>query len=225
MNKKVGINDYEIAQSVAKLLLEIKAFDIKLPPSYFTYTSGLKSPIYLDNRLVMSYPKTRRKILDYYIEFIIHKIQLENVEWISATATSAIPLGAWIAERLRLPMVYYRPTSKLYGKGKQIEGYLREGSKVLIIEDHISTGMSAVEHAKAVREGGAKVNYCIATTTYETQEAQNNFRDNEITLIALTTGKIIVETAIKEGLLNQKDKEIVDLWFLSPQKWAESFGL
>lgn len=220
-----------LSGKVASLLLKIGAMTFRFNPPY-TYTTGLKSPIYLDNRLVMSYPKIREKIINYYIDVIKKNIGLRNVEWISATATTAIPHGAWVAHKLRLPLVFVRPTTKMagvgkktYGKGNKMEGYLRKGAKVVIIEDHISTGTSAIDNARAIRENGGKVNYCIASTTYETTLAKKNFKEDKIKLITLTTGKIIVETAFKEKKLTKKQKEIVDLWLQNPPIWARKMGI
>lgn len=212
-----------IAHNIAKLLLSIKAVTFRFDPPY-TYTSGLKSPIYLDNRLVMSYPNVRDKIINYYVQAIKKEIGLKNVEWISATATAAIPHAAFVADKLKLPMVYVRPTTKKYGKGNQIEGYVKKGSKVLIVEDHISTAESVAGNAQAIRGVGGIVKYCITTTTYETKKAQKNIEKAKLKLITLTTGKLIVETAFKEGYLSEKEKKSVDLWFANPPAWAKKMG-
>lgn len=210
-------------EDVAKLLLSIGAMTFRFNPPY-TYTSGLKSPVYLDNRLVMSYPNVRKKIIKFYIDVIKEKIGLENVDWISATATAAIPQGAWVADSLNLPMVFVRPTTKTYGKGGKVEGYLKKGSNVLIIEDHISTAESVAGNAESIRELGGTVKYCIAATTYETKKSQDRLKEINVELITLTTGKIIVETALKTGKLTQKEKEMVDLWFSDPPSWAKKMG-
>lgn len=216
--------DTKISSKVAKLLLSIKAVTFRFNPPY-TYTSGLKSPIYLDNRLIMSYPKIRDKIVSYYIDAIKNNIGMKQVEWISATATAAIPHAAFVADKLKLPMVYVRPTTKKYGKGNQIEGYIKKGSKVLIVEDHISTAESVVGNAKAIRDVGGLVQYCITTTTYETKRSQENISNNKLKLVNLTSGKIIVETAYQEGYLNEKEKESTNLWFKDPTNWVKKVGL
>lgn len=212
-----------ISRQTAKLLLSIKAVTFRFDPPY-TYTSGLKSPIYLDNRLVMSYPDVRDKIIGYYILAIKEKIGLKKVEWISATATAAIPHAAFVADKLKLPMVYVRPTTKKYGKGNKIEGYIKKGSRVLIVEDHISTAESVAGNADAIRGVGGIVKYCITTTTYQTKKAQENIKKAKLKLIALTTGKLIVETAFKEGYLSEKEKKSVDLWFENPPAWSKKMG-
>ncbi len=218
------VSDTNISEKVAKLLLKIGGMTFRFNPPY-TYTSGLKSPVYLDIRLVMSHPEVRKKIVSYYIDVIKNKIKLENVEWISATATAAIPLGAWVAGSLNLPMVYVRPSTKTYGKGGKVEGYLKKGAKVLIIEDHISTAESVVGNAQSIRELGGNILYCVATTTYQTKKASDALSANNIQLITLTTGKKVVETAAKNGYLTLKEKEMVDVWFADPPNWAKKMGL
>ncbi len=217
-----AIVDSKIAQEVAKIFLKIKAVTFRFDPPY-TYTTGLKSPIYLDNRLIISYPEIRNKIINYYLDIINSSIGPAKIDYISATATAAIPQGTLIADRLNLPMVYVRPTTKAYGKGGKVEGYLKKGSRVLVIEDQISTGNSAVNNAQSLRELGAEVEYCITTTTYEISKALELLAKNKIKLYSLTTGRIIVDTAFKKRHLSQKEKEMVDLWFENPILWEEKW--
>jgi orotate phosphoribosyltransferase len=173
----------------------------------------------------MSYPKVRDEIITSYIEVIEENIGRENIDYISATATAAIPQGSWIADRLHLPMVFVRPSTKMHGKGSKVEGFLKKGSRLVIIEDHISTAESVKGNALSIRELGGYTKYCIATTTYQTTLSEKNLQENEIELIALTTGKIIIEQAFKKGLLNKEQKESVDLWFLDPPSWAAKMGI
>lgn len=209
---------------VAELLLSINAVTFRFDPPY-TYTTGLKSPIYIDNRIILSYPKARNQIVEFYIKTIKEKIGLKEVEWISATATAAIPQGVLVADRLNIPLVYVRPTTKAYGKGGKVEGYLEKSKKVLIIEDHISTAASVVGNAQAIRELGGIIKYCIATTTYETQKSMENLKNENIELFSLTTAKTIIETAMQKGLISDKEKESVDIWLQDPPSWTQKFGL
>ena len=213
-----------LAEEVSRLLFKINAVSFKFDPPY-TFTSGLKSPIYLDNRLIISYPEVRKQIIDYYVQVIKDDIGLDNVDWISGTATAAIPHAAFIANELNLPMVYVRSVAKKHGKGEQIEGYLKKGAKVLVIEDHISTGGSSIGNAEAIRVAGGIVEYCIATTSYESDKSVQNFKDSNINLHYLVSGKQIVDTALQEGVLSQKQKKSVDLWFDNPPVWAEKVGV
>ena len=216
-------NQLNVSEKVAKILLQIDAVSFRFNPP-FTYTSGLKSPIYLDNRIIMSYPKERKQIIDYYVLTIKKIIGLENVDYISGTATAAIPQASWVAGRLDLPMVYVRPSTKSYGKGNKLEGHLKKGVNVVIIEDHISTATSVVNNAITLRECGGKVTYCVATTTYETEQSKLILKENKIKVLALTTGGDIVQQALKVGLLKPKEKEIVDLWLKDSSTWGKRMG-
>lgn len=209
------LNDIEI--KTARLLIKINAVSFRYNPP-FIFTTGIKSPIYLDNRIVMSYPKERKIIIDYYIEILKEKVGLKNIDCISATASAAIPQGAWIAEKLDIPMIYVRPTTKIYGKGNKIEGYFPKKSKVVIIEDHISTATSVAGNAQSVRELGGIVKYCVATTTYETAVSKKILSENKVQLFALTTGQIVVEQAYQMKVINENEKKQVDKWFQNPQK-------
>jgi orotate phosphoribosyltransferase len=128
-----------IQEEAANILLNIKAVSFRFDPP-FTYTSGLKSPIYLDNRLVMSHPDERSQIIKLYVETIKQHIGIENVQCVSGTATAAIPQASWIADHLSVPMVFVRSSAKAHGKQRKLEGFVQKGDRVLIIEDHISTG-------------------------------------------------------------------------------------
>lgn len=207
-----------IAQKTARLLLQIHAVTFRFNPPY-TFTSGIKSPMYTDNRVIMSYPLIRKKIINLYSEVIKKEIGLEHVDYISATATAAIPQGSWIADKLNLPMVFVRSSKKTYGKENQMEGYLKKGSNVVVIEDLISTGKSSIGNALTIQEMGGKVKYCVATTTYEMKKASIAFKKNKIKLFALTTGKIIAQEAEKLGLLNGNQKESVFAWLHDPNHW------
>ena len=213
-----------ISEEVAKLLLSIGVMTFRFDPPY-TYTTGLKSPVYLDNRLVMSYPEVRKKIVNYYIKVLKEEIGLENVEWISATASAAIPQGAWVSWQLNLPMVFVRPSTKSYGKGNKVEGYIKKGSKVVIIEDHISPAESVAGNAAAMRELGGVVEYCVTTTSYQSEKSLQTLKNSGIKLIPLTTGKILAETALKMGKITSDQKGKIDAWFTDPPNWAKKMGL
>lgn len=208
-----------IQQEAADILLSINAVSFRFDPP-FIYTSGLQSPIYLDNRLVMSHPRERSRIIELYIEIIKQHIGIENVGCVSGTATAAIPQAAWIADHLSVPMVFVRSSAKAHGKQRKLEGFFNKGEKVLIIEDHISTGGSALDNADTIREEGGIVEYCVATTTYETDAAHKAFEEKNVTIVALTSGKFIVEQAVKKGMLNSEQADLVYAWFDDPAGWA-----
>ena len=209
-----------IAEKVAKILLKIDAVSFRFNPP-FTYTSGIKSPVYLDNRVIMSHPKERKEVILLYIEVIKEKIGLSNIDYISGTATAAVPQASWVAGELDLPMVYVRPTTKSYGKGNKLEGHLKKGARVLIIEDHISTATSVINNAETIREMGGITSSCVATTTFETIQSKDALKQHGISLFPLTTGKIIVDEAFKQGVLTAKEKEETDLWLKDVDLWQK----
>lgn len=137
-----------IGKNIAKNLLEIKAVELR-PNDYFTWTSGLKSPIYCDNRLTMSYPKVRKEIAAGLSDLI--KEKYPDVEIVAGTATAGIPHAAWVSDILDLPMVYVRDSKKKHGKTNQIEGKVIKGNKVVVVEDLISTGISSINVVKALQ--------------------------------------------------------------------------
>ena len=206
------------SKEVARLLLEIKAVSFQFDPP-FTYTTGLRSPIYLDNRLVMSYPDVRKKICAFYADRV--RDIWGDVDVISATATGAIPMGAWLADELGLPLVFVRGSAKGHGKGNQMEGVLKKNQKVLIVEDHISTGASALENARVIGDNGGVVVGCIGTTSYETEVSKKNFERSDVRLEYLVSGKQIVEQAVAEDILSDQEKESVFDWFSDPTGWFD----
>ncbi len=210
------------ATEVAKILLEIKAVTLNSSQPY-TYASGMKSPIYCDNRLLMSYPDRREKIIQYFLEAIrLNKLEFDAIGGI---ATAGIPHAAWLAQQLGVPMIYVRSEAKEHGKQNQIEGRIEEGQRVLMIEDHISTGGSSVNAIKAAREAGAVVNDCLSVTTYELDKAKKAFSDADCNAYSLTNFTEIVGAAEKMKYINEKEKNIILEWNKDPQNWAGKHGL
>lgn len=221
--KKQTIVSDKHSADLAKILFKLKAVTFRFSPPY-TFTSGIKSPIYADNRVVMSHPKERNKMIDMYVDIIKKKIGLKNVNAISATATAAIPQGAWVADRLNLPLVYVRPSSKKYGKGNKMEGVLPKGAKVVVIEDHISTAGSVGNNVKTIKQLGGKVKYVITSTTYETKESERVLRANKVILYALSSGTTLVEEATKQKIIAKDKKNVVLEWLKDPVKWTKNHG-
>ncbi len=207
------------AKDVAHLLLEIQAVAIK-PTDPFTYTSGMVSPIYCDNRLIISYPEKREQIAQAFVDVIKDK-GLE-FDTIGGPATGAIPHAAWVAEKLGIPMIYIRGKAKGHGKQNQVEGVLTKGQRVLIIEDHISTGGSSLDAAEAVREQGGIVTDCIAISTYEMEAATNGFADAGIQLFTLTNFTALVDAAVETNAISADQQELVLSWNKDPQNWADN---
>jgi orotate phosphoribosyltransferase len=200
---------------IARILLEIAAVRLS-PKEPFTFTSGLKSPIYIDNRLVISYPEERKEIVKYMSE----KAKELDFDVVGGVATAGIHWAAWLSAMLDKPMVYIRDKAKSHGRQNQIEGLLKPGQKVLLIEDHVSTGKSSLDAVRVVREAGGIAEACIAITTYEFSEADALFAKERCRLITLTDFTSIIEQAVEMQYLSAKDKERVLEWSKSPKNWA-----
>ena len=198
-----------IQHKLAKELLAIEAVALR-PNDYFTWTSGIKSPIYCDNRITMSYPSIRREIAAGMVEVI--KEKYPAVEVIAGTATAGIPHAAWVSELLDLPMIYVRDSAKKHGKTNQIEGRVLEGQKVVIIEDLISTGLSSLKVAKALREAGAEVLGVVAIFSYELKKAHEAFSQAEVEYVTLTNYPVLVEEAVASDFIHQDDVEKLLEW-------------
>ena len=198
-----------LERKLAKELLAIQAVALR-PNDYFTWTSGIKSPIYCDNRITMSYPSIRREIAAGMVEVI--KEKYPAVEVIAGTATAGIPHAAWVSELLDLPMIYVRDSAKKHGKTNQIEGRVLEGQKVVIIEDLISTGLSSLKVAKALREAGAEVLGVVAIFSYELKKAQAAFEEAGLEYITLTNYPVLVEEAVAIDYIHQDNVEKLLEW-------------
>ena len=198
-----------LERKLAKELLSIEAVALR-PNDYFTWTSGIKSPIYCDNRITMSYPSIRKEIAARMVEVI--KEKYPAVEVIAGTATAGIPHAAWVSELLDLPMIYVRDSAKKHGKTNQIEGRVLEGQKVVIIEDLISTGLSSLKVAKALREAGAEVLGVVAIFSYELKKAQDAFEEVGVEYITLTNYPVLVEEAVAIEYIHQDDVEKLLEW-------------
>ena len=198
-----------LERKLAKELLAIQAVTLR-PNDYFTWTSGIKSPIYCDNRITMSYPSIRKEIAAGMVEVI--KEKYPAVEVVAGTATAGIPHAAWVSELLDLPMIYVRDSAKKHGKTNQIEGRVLEGQKVVIIEDLISTGLSSLKVAKALREAGAEVLGVVAIFSYELKKAQDAFEEAGVEYFTLTNYPVLVEEAVAIDYIYQDDVEKLLEW-------------
>lgn len=205
------------AKDIAKALLEIEAVTLQ-PTNPFTWTSGIKSPIYCDNRLTMSYPEVRKKIAQAFAEKI--KEQYPEVEVIAGTATAGIPHAAWVAEELDLPMVYIRSSAKQHGKAKQIEGSFSAGAKMVVIEDLISTGGSVIEAVRAAEQEEASVLGVAAIFTYQLPKGEENFSIQNIQVHTLSDYDCLLEVALDMGYIEKQDMRILEEWKENPENWG-----
>lgn len=205
-----------VEQSIAKDLLEIEAVFLN-PSDPFTWASGIKSPIYCDNRITMSYPKVRKEIAKGLASKI--KEAFSEVQVIAGTATAGIPHAAWVAEILDLPMVYIRSKAKDHGKGNQIEGRIVEGQKMVVIEDLISTGGSVLEAAEAAKREGADILGVAAIFTYELPKGKANFEKAEIPLMTLTNYSVLIEAALEDRYIDEQELTLLKEWKKDPENW------
>ncbi|SRR5690606_26202800 len=199
----------DLKTEITRHLLEIEAVQIRTD-EYFTWTSGIKSPIYCDNRLTMSYPVVRRKIADGFVE-LIQKNGWEP-DNIAGCATAGIPHAAWLAERLNLPMVYVRSSPKGHGKGNQIEGKVEPGEKIVVIEDLISTGGSSLEVVRVLRDAGAEVLGVLAIFSYGLEKAKENFKAAGVSVETITGYDFLLDMLEKEKKITNAEKNELKSW-------------
>ncbi|GAA0612826.1 orotate phosphoribosyltransferase [Virgibacillus siamensis] len=199
----------EMSRDIAKELLDIKAVQIQTD-EYFTWTSGIKSPIYCDNRLIMSYPKTRRKIAKAFARIIAGLEQKPDI--IAGCATAGIPHAAWLAEEMDLPMVYVRSKPKGHGKGNQIEGALQKGQNVVVIEDLISTGGSSIDSARALQQAGANVLGVLAIFTYGLKKSKQQFSEATLDFQTITTYEEMLAVLKEIGEINEEELSELREW-------------
>ncbi|MGL4521915.1 MAG: orotate phosphoribosyltransferase [Bacilli bacterium] len=201
-------------KTIAKHLLSIGAVELR-PEQPFTWTSGIKSPIYCDNRLTLSFPEVRSSIANNFVRLI--KEFFPETEVVAGTATAGIPHAAWVSERMDLPMVYVRSSAKAHGRGNQIEGRITPGQKVVVVEDLISTGGSVFNAVEALQKEGAEVVGVVAIFTYELEKATAGFKERNIEVRCLTNFSVLNEVAIEEGKIGQDSLAKIALWKQNPQ--------
>ncbi|QII24515.1 orotate phosphoribosyltransferase [Bacillus altitudinis] len=205
---------------IAKHLLQIKAVSLK-PDEPFTWASGIKSPIYCDNRLTLSYPEVRGDIAEGLKDLIL--THFEGAEVVAGTATAGIPHAALAADRLNVPMCYVRSKPKAHGKGNQIEGAISPGQKVVVVEDLISTGGSVLEVVAALEEEGSDVLGVVAIFTYGLPKATAAFQEKNIPYVTLTDYDTLTEVALELKAIESSAMNKLKRWRQDPssESWME----
>lgn len=206
-------------KEIAQALLEIEAVSLQ-PDNPFTWSSGLKSPIYCDNRLTLSYPAVRRRVAEGLKDLIVE--HFPGAEVIAGTATAGIPHAAWVSELLDLPMSYVRSKAKGHGKGNQIEGKVLEGQKVVVVEDLISTGGSVIEAVDALREAGCEVLGVVSIFTYGLEKGKLQLKAANITAYSLTDFSTLASLAEEKGLITQENLKSLSDWQKEPAEWGKA---
>jgi len=211
-------NENEVSLQIAKLLLKVKAIKIQ-PNSPFTWASGWKSPIYCDNRITLSYPQIRTYIRQEFVK----KIQDEfgDVDLIAGVATGGIAHGALIAQEMGLPFAYVRSEQKAHGTSNQVEGVVESGQRVIVIEDLISTGGSSLKAVEALRALNCDVKALIAIFSYDFEIAKNSFDEAKCKMISLSNYNDLIEQAIADEFIQEKDLESLKQWRKDPANWGK----
>jgi len=212
------ILDKETAQKTAELLLQINAIKLQ-PQNPFTWASGWKSPIYCDNRIILSFPTIRnyiRENLANQIETLYGKPDI-----IAGVATGAIGIGALVADYLNLPFCYVRPDAKKHGRQNKVEGYLQKGQNVIIVEDLISTGKSSLLAVDAIREVNANVKGMVAIFTYGFSVAEENFNTANVSLNTLSNYSNLIQLAEKSNYITSTDAALLSQWKEDPENWSK----
>ena len=219
----------ETARNIARRLLEIEAVKLR-PAEPFTWASGLRSPIYCDNRVLLSYPDFRREVIRAFVE------QLDgaggavaggkvkgNIGGVAGVATAGIPHGALLAEALNLPFVYIRSQAKTHGRQNQIEGRLQANTNYLVVEDLISTGGSSLRAIEALRAAGGQVAAAVAIFSYEFPAAQRAFEQAEVPLLTLSGYRALLEEAVAGNYITAEEQTTLTNWREDPRAWSERF--
>jgi orotate phosphoribosyltransferase len=208
----------DTAEKTAELLLQINAIKLN-PGNPFTWASGWKSPIYCDNRLILSFPPIRNYIRDEFAKNI--EKQFGKPDVIAGVATGAIGIGILVAESLGLPFVYVRPEAKKHGRQNQVEGFLQKGQNVVVVEDLISTGNSSLMAVEALRNEGANIKGMAAIFTYGFGVAEENFKNANIDLYTLSNYENLLDLAVQKQYITEDDQTALQEWSVTPSTWGQ----
>ncbi|MBS4976883.1 MAG: orotate phosphoribosyltransferase [Eubacterium sp.] len=201
-------------KTVAKNLLDIKAVSLQ-PNDPFTWASGIKSPIYCDNRLVLSFPEKRSVVVQGFVELI--QKEYSEAEVIVGTATAGIPWGAMVADKMEKPFGYVRSSNKTHGKGNKIEGKIEKGAKVVVVEDLISTGGSVKDVILSLREAGAEVLGVVAIFTYLLPASSELFDSIACSFKTLSNYDVLIDVALENAYIKENDLEKLKAWKKDPK--------
>lgn len=202
--------------AIAEKLLQIKAIKLNVNEP-FTWASGWKSPIYCDNRKVLSFPFIRDYIKSEMCNIVF--TAFEEADIIAGVATAGVPWGAMVADQLKLPFIYVRPKPKEHGLGNQIEGFYEEGKRVVVIEDLVSTGKSSLQVVDVLKNAGLKIDGMVSIFTYGFEVAKEAFEKYQLTLKSLTDYESLIELAIQQGIVSPDDQQTLLDWRKDPANW------
>jgi len=206
------------AQQTAELLLQINAIKLETK-NHFTWASGWKSPIYCDNRVILSFPAVRNYIKDEFVKQIEAKFGRPDV--IAGVATGAIGIGILVAEAMGLPFVYVRPEAKKHGRQNQVEGFLQKGQTVIVVEDLISTGGSSLMAVEALRNEGANVKGMAAIFTYGFPISEEKIAAAKLDVYTLSNYENLIEKAVEKKYVSEEELETLKSWNSNPSEWGK----
>src|SRR5215213_263012 len=212
----------DAAEITARILLETQSVLFR-PDDPFTFTSGLRSPVYIDCRRLISFPRARRKLMDLAAELIERTSGFESLDAIAGGETAGIPFAAWIADRLSLPMLYVRKQPKGFGRNAQIEGELRDEARVLLVEDLASEGTSKLNFVRAIRQAGGRIDHAFVIFNYGIfPQIETSLSAEGIQLLALATWWDVAMTAEKLGRFKPGQYEAVESFLKDPEAWSKA---
>lgn len=209
------------SKEIASLLLDIGCLELS-PSKPFSYASGLKGPIYCDNRKLLSHPKERSIIVGAFIQKLVKSGW--KYDQLAGLATAGIPYAAFVAERSNEPMVYVRSKPKAHGKRQQVEGDFKEGESVVLFEDLINQGASLNEALLGVKDSGLIVSGCLAIVHYQTPKAESVFKEWALPFHYLTDFDSVSKVALEKGLISEAEYELLETWKKDPKSWSEKYG-
>lgn len=215
------MNEKDTALALANFLLQIKAIKLN-PASPFTWASGLKSPIYCDNRITLSFPNIRTFIREAFVRICTDRYGKPDL--IAGVATGGIPQGTLVAQELGLPFCYVRSEAKSHGLNNQVEGIVPQGASVVVIEDLVSTGKSSLAAVEALREKGANVKGMMAIFTYQLDAAAEAFKKANCDLVTISNYEALITKAVEENYVSDDQLQSLKEWRQNPQAWSEKHG-
>ncbi len=217
-----SVSETDAAEITARILLETESVLFR-PEDPFTFTSGLRSPVYIDCRRLISFPRARKKLMDMAAELIERQSGFESLDAIAGGETAGIPFAAWIADRLSLPMLYVRKQPKGFGRNAQIEGELKENARVLLVEDLASEGTSKLNFARAIRQAGGRIDHAFVIFNYGIfPQIETSLSGEGITLLALATWWDVAATAERQGRFAPGEYAAIESFLQDPNAWSQA---
>ncbi len=213
-----------IAEMTARMLIEINAIHFNADEPY-TFTSGLASPVYIDCRKLISYPRIRNAVMDFSVSVLLRDVGFEQFDAVAGGETAGIPFAAWIADRMGLPMQYVRKKPKGFGRDAQIEGDIVEGQRVLLVEDLTTDGGSKIKFCEALRRAGAEVNDTIVVFFYDIfPETRQSLAAHDLRLHALATWWDVLKVCKDNGYFDPRTLDEVERFLNEPLRWSGDHG-